>query len=204
VSKYLTGTDPNNLGKDSGFTEITPFDSNIGKMVKGYATKFQSGDVQLNIVNKIVESIPQNVGKTATLKYPAAPPTDKWDNGARTPLTPAEAEKAKKEWAAGLRRIMHVYGLTEPTDEQLENDIAATGWLNQGEGAEVVFNAYNKDGYGVVSAIVTSFVKNDREYVAHVAVSKVSDPARDSKGIIPGLTRGEQAREKIAKVKAKA
>jgi len=204
MSKYLTGTDPNDLGKDSGFTEITPFDSNIGKMVKGYATKFQSGDVQLNIVNKIVESIPQNVGKTATLKYPAAPPTDKWDNGARTPYTAAEAEKAKREWAAGLRRIMHVYGLSEPTDEQLENDILATGWLNGGEGKDVVFEAYNKDGFGAVSSVAVSFTKNDREYSAHVGINRPDDPAKDGKGIIPGLTRVEQARAKIAKVKAKA
>jgi hypothetical protein len=204
VSKYLEGTDPNELGKDSSFTDLAPFKYNIARATKGYATTFQSGDVQITINHKITESIPQNVNKTVSLKFPAAPPAEKWSDGARVPYTDAEREVARKEWAAGLRRIMHTYALPEPTDEQLENEILATGWLAGVEGAEVVAEVYqDKNGYGMVSASAVSSTKGDRVFPAHVAVSKVDDPAKDRKGIIPGVTRGEQARAKIAEAKGK-
>jgi hypothetical protein len=200
VSELFKGVDPNDLGEDTGFTEVAPFDHNIATCGKAYANTFQSGDVQISWQFTIKESIPQNVGKQVTLKFPAAPPTSKWEGGGQVARTDEEKDVARKEWARGMQRIMHVLNLPAPTDEQLSNEILATGWASQAEGVEVVCSSYSdKNKYGAVSALAASTEKSR----AHVSISRLDDPAKDRKGNIPGETRGEQARKKIAEARTK-
>ena len=186
----------NEIADDSGRTELVPFGDNVGIVKKGYAKQFQSGDIQLQWNLSVTESVPANVGGFVSLRYPAKPRGQKWDEGSRAfvALTdPAEIVLDKRNWAAGFNRIIKTLGLPTPTEEILSNEFLATGWASAAEGKQVVFGTGKPDKNGFTG--VPCFVNKTGKMVV-----QLSDPGEERK---PGLTRLDLARHEIQKAVAK-
>lgn len=199
MTDFLHGFDPTDQADTYGGRDIISFNYNIGKVTKGSAKTFDSGDTTLQ-VTMLAEEGP-NKGNYANLRFPAAPNLNEQIGGGWVKITDESVIAARvKEWQRALSAFLVALKLPMPTAEQLTNDVLATDYLAAAEGARVVFAMYeDKKGYGAVSCFPN---KDTGKW--HVGVRAADAAAKDRKGeTIPGLTAEMQARQEIEKWLAK-
>lgn len=198
-TSWLNEFDPTQIGDESGYTDLVSGVDNIGTVAKTSVYTFPSGDMQAKLTYRIDEGVAANKGKQATLAFPLSVPTKRYTGGTMVTITETQdLAAARKEYMGSIARILSVTGLRPPTEAELGNDMLAQQWLQGAEGTQAVFPAYtDKNGYG---AIPCQVIGSDKKK-AHVSISRLDATATDRKGPIPGLTRAEQARKKIAEWK---
>lgn len=199
ANDFLHGFDPTDTADTYGGREIVSYNYNIGRVTKGSAKTFDSGDTTLQ-VTAVAEEGP-NKGNYANLRFPSSPNLNEKVGGGWVKITDEATIAARvKAWQQAFAAILIALKLPTPTAETLSNEGMATEYLAASEGKRIVFAMYeDKNGYGAMSCFPN---KDTGKW--HVGVRAADAAAKDRKGeTIPGLTAEVQARQEIEKWTAK-
>lgn len=201
TNDFLHGYDPTDTADTATTREMTPFDYNVSSCTGGSTYTFEnSGDSILRFRFRIEEG--PNKGMQATLQYPAAPRLNKrTDTGTYSDdLTEEEKAACIKAWQRGLARIQVALKLPAPT-------VLDDTWAAKAEGAQAITGCYTDNkGFGAVRCFQNQQRKDyrgDKPFEYAIGIVGAEEAAKDRKGVIPGLTALEQARQQIAKWEAK-
>jgi hypothetical protein len=205
----LVGFDPNVEPEQEQAKDWTPVygikrapNSNNPAVVEKVRAKLWD-DGRLQVSWQMRATAGPNEGRVATLQWTLGPDYSAKVGGARVPVPDIKRQACRRGWLDAHALIVSRLKLSAPMPADATEE-AAAAWAGEAVGKPVLIEArLDRNGYGSIALFrndMSPDYKGEKPYHYRIGLRSPEEPARDAKGVVPGVTAADQAKAALDKL----